>query len=186
MSSNKYTITLRAFSLIEVLITITLLIMLSTVMLVDFSGTRVGRELEGSAREAAAVFREAQNYALTGRTVTGSGIPGTATPCYFKMSWSGGAGSYVFTYIYKNTSSSTCSPTGPSFVIATYPLKSGVVFSSGGSFYFSLPHASVFDGSTDNPVSPSKAVTISKAGTFYTICTYESGLINHYAGASCP
>lgn len=180
-SSQQYQ---KAFTLIEVMAVIAIVTILSAILLVSSSGSRTAKEIENAGQEIEGAMRIAQNYALTGRTVTGSGIPATAAPCYFMMSWSGGTGSYVLTYIYKNTSSDTCSSAGPSSVIATYSLRNGVVFSSGGSFYFSLPHANIFDSA--GAIATSKGVIAEKAGVRHTACIYAGGRIRHVSGSVCP
>lgn len=169
MVPNKNTTAVPAFTLIEVLITVTLLGILSTVMLVSFGSGRINQELEGAAREVAGAFREAQNYALTGH----QGVSGT-DPCRFTVSW--GGTSYSTTYFYKD-GSGNCTQFS---VIRSYVLRNGVVFGSSGSYYFTLPHATVSFVGANLPVS------VTKAGVSYVVCSYASGLINHYTGSSCP
>lgn len=174
----------KAFTLIEVMAVIAIVSILSVILLVSSSGSRAAKEIENAGQEVEGAMRTAQNYALTGRTVTGSGIPAAATPCYFMMSWSGGTGSYVLTYIYKNTSSDACSPAGPSSVMAAYSLRNGVVFNTTGSFYFSLPHANIFDGS--GAITTSKGIIVEKAGVRHVACIYAGGRVRHVSGSVCP
>ena len=162
--------TKRAFTLIEILITLTIISLVSTALLVNFnSSDRIGRELEGSAREVASAFREAQNYALTGY----QGVAGT-DPCRFDVSW--GGSTYGTVYRYKDALGA-CTR---SAALRSYELRNGIVFSGAGSFYFTLPHADVSFGAESQPVG------ITKAGSGSTICVYRSGLINHFTGATCP
>lgn len=169
MPSNKHTIFLPAFTLIEILVILAIVGILSTIMLVDFGSSRVTQELEGSAREVAGAFREAQNYALTGyQGVTGS------DPCRFDVTW--GASAYTTVYWYKD-GAGDCTQ---SSLLRSYTLRNGIVFSGVGTYHFTLPHAAVSFGGASLPV------TLTKAGVAYTVCTYANGLINHYAGASCP
>ncbi|MFZ3031732.1 MAG: prepilin-type N-terminal cleavage/methylation domain-containing protein [Candidatus Moraniibacteriota bacterium] len=174
----------RAFTLIEILIVIAIITIFATVILIDSSQGRVRRETENAGREMESAMRVAQNYALTGRKVVDDAIPTTALPCYFMVRWDGGLSSYAITYIYKNTSSDACSPSGPSFVLATYALKSGVTFNTTGSFYFSLPHANIFDGS--GAITTSKGVIMEKVGIRQIACIYAGGRIERASGSTCP
>lgn len=174
----------KAFTLIEILIVIAIVTLFATVILIDSNQGRVRRETENAGREMEGAMRVAQNYALTGRKVIDATIPTTALPCYFMVRWDGGLSSYGITYIYKNTSSDVCSPSGPSFVLATYALKNGVVFNATGSFYFSLPHANIFDGS--GPIATSKGVVMEKVGVRQIACIYAGGRIERVSGSTCP
>ncbi len=169
MEKNKNTITQAAFTLIEVLVVLAILSVMSSVMLFDYSTGRVTQELEGTAREVASAFREAQNYALTGY----QGVAGT-NPCRFVVSW--GTTSYTTTYWYKD-GSGACTQ---SAILGSYTLGSGTAFAGTGNFYFTLPHAAVSFATASQPV------VVSKAGTSYVVCTYQSGLINHFSGTTCP
>ncbi len=161
--------TKKAFTLIELLIVIAILSTLSTIMLVDFGGSRTNQELDEAAREVASAFREAQNYALTGY----QGVSNTI-PCRYDVSWANTA--YLLTYFYKN-GAGVCNQ---SAVVRTYTLRKGIAFTGAGNFSFSPPHAVVSFAAVSVPV------TVSKAGISYTVCTYNSGLINHTAGNACP
>lgn len=169
MNKNKNFKTAFAFTLIEVLVVLAILSIMSSVLLFDYSSGRVTQELEGTAREVASAFREAQNYALTGY----QGVAST-NPCRFVVAWSGSA--YTTTYWYKDGSGACTLST----VLRSYTLGSGVVFSGTGNFYFTLPHASVSFAGASLPVA------LSKAGSNYVVCTYQSGLINHFSGTTCP
>lgn len=160
---------MKAFTLIEIMIVLTILGILSSMLLADFSGSRVNQELEGAAREVAGAFREAQNYALTGY----QGVANT-DPCRFDVSW--GGSTYTITYLYKDGAGVCGTPT----VIRSYTLRSGAVFSGAGSYNFTLPHAVMSFGGVSLPV------IVTKASHSYVVCSYSSGLINHYIGASCP
>ncbi len=161
---------LAAFTLLEILIVLSITAITSSILLIDFNSGRIDQELEASAREVASAFREAQNYALTGY----QGVAGSK-PCRFEISWIGAT--YTTTYYYKNAAGIVCDQ---SAVIHSYTLRNGITFSSSGNFFFKLPRADVsFAGA-------SQAAVLSKAGFDYVVCTYQTGRIDQYSGASCP
>lgn len=160
---------LRAYTLIEVVAVMAIISIVSSVILVNVRSSRIPRELESNARLVVSVFREAQNYALTGH----QGVVGT-DPCGYEVWWNGVA--YGTTYHYK--SGGVCNPT-PTFSLAAYTLQSGVSFSgAGSSVTFAPPHA-VMNPTTD------VTVTLTKAGSSHVVCVRASGLINNNAGAAC-
>lgn len=156
------------FTLIEVVAVLAIIGVTSSVLLVRVLNQRVPRDLENSARLVAGVFREAQNFALTGHQVVAG-----SDPCGYDVSW--GGTTYGIVYRYKNAAGA-CALSTP---LVSYTLENGVVFSGSGGYSFSLPHASVnFSGTT--------TTTLSKSSTNHVVCTYASGLINDRAGSSCP
>lgn len=163
----------RAFTLIEVLVAISILGILSTIILVNASGTRVTQDLEAGTREMVSFFRGVQNRALTGEQVGANTIP-----CRFEVTWDGASYSVIY---HSKDNNGACVNTA---TIQSYTLRNGVVFSSPGNVRFTLPHADVFD--TAGPVAVSKAVTLSKAGATYSVCIYKEGLINQIIGNTCP
>ncbi len=160
--------TLAAFSLIELLVTVALISILSGVILAVSGNDRTSEQLENSARQVAGAFREAQNYALTGY----QGVTGT-DPCRFTVAWSGTG--YTTTYSYKD-GAGACTQTAS---LRSYQLADGVAFSGTGSFYFTLPHATIV---------PANNVTVSltKAGSTHVVCVSATGLINNFDGTTCP
>ncbi len=163
----------KAFTLIEVLVSVAILGILSTIILVNASGSRVTQDLEAGAREMVSFFRGVQNRALTGEQVGANTIP-----CRFEVTWDGASYSVIY---HSKDNNGACVNTA---TIQSYTLRNGVVFSSPGNVRFTLPHADVFD--TAGPVAVSKAVTLSKAGATYSVCIYKEGLINQIIGNTCP
>jgi prepilin-type N-terminal cleavage/methylation domain-containing protein len=173
---------LRGFTFIEVIVVMAIISIMAGIVAVSFKTGRVEKELETNAREFAGIVREAQNYALTGKAITGSGIPSGAVPCRFLVAWSGGI--YKINYIYKNNSSDICdnsNPYSPSYLIVTYNLKNGVKFSNNSdeSLSFALPHA-------DLDFSGSKSVIFTKESNNYAVCIYSDGRITDHSGTNCP
>ena len=161
----------RAFTLIEVMVVLAIIGIMTVLVVTSLGNGRVQRELETNAREFAAVVREAQNYALTGKQF----VAGT-TPCFFSVS--GGGAGYTLTYGYKNVGTGACSETSP----VNYALKNGVTFSGAvDTVPFTLPHATL------DIVAGSKSATFIKSSTYHKVCVYADGRITDYAGnAVCP
>lgn len=168
---------LRGFTFIEIVLVMAIISIMAAMVVVSLANDRVGREVETNAREFMGVAREAQNYALTGKSIKNSSIPATAIPCYFRVSWDNNSNSYSIVYIYKINDSATCDIIGPSYDIATHPLKNGVQFSFSGSLYFELPHAT-FSGSM--------SAIFNKSSSNHIVCIYSSGRISDQSGTSCP
>lgn len=174
MSISQKNHSQKAFTLIEVLVAVAILGILSTVILVNANSSRVTQDLEASTREMVGFFRGVQNRALTGEQA-GAGIP-----CRFGVAWNGASYSVVY---YSKVA--TGAPCGNPVTIQTHTLRNGIVFSTPGDMYFSLPHADGYETS-GAAIDPSKVVTLSKAGITYSVCIYKEGLINQIIGNTCP
>lgn len=161
------------FTLIEVMIVIAIIGIMTAIVLSSFGSGRIERELETNAREFASVVREAQNYALTGKVITATGIPSTSVPCSFQVTWT--STEYSLIYRYKNSSSDDCSSSS-TYPVLTYLFKNGVTTSSGGPVDFSLPHA-VVSGAGD--------IIFSKSSLSHAVCISADGHITDHAGGSC-
>lgn len=114
----------RGFSFLELMITIAIAGIMTATMLVSMNEQRDRKAVEGAAREVAAVIREIQNYALTGKKLASS------SGCAYVFNWSGTG--------YNISSCDTQS----------YTLKNGVSFNNNGSFSFSIPFANLNTSST--------------------------------------
>lgn len=163
---------LKAFTLIEALITVAIISIATAVMLVNYSNTQATQRLESSAREVEAAVREIQGYALTGyQDVAGS------DPCRFEISWTAGSPTYNLNYYYKDQNTDACGPQSP---IATYSLRNGVTFGSTGSFYFIPPWAVIY------PQGSNKTIMLNLSGSSHVVCIDEkSGRIDNWSGGSC-
>lgn len=157
---------LRAYSLIELLVVVAIIGSASTIMLVDWSGSRTTRSLENAGKEVEAVVRGAQNFALTGV----QSLPNTR-PCGFRVDWGGSA--YSVTYL--ASAGGRCDPQSPT--VGSYTLSSGVVFSGSGSFDFGLPHATL---------GADQHMIFVKNGQSQSVCVYTNGRILSVAGSTCP
>ncbi|MBU2028494.1 prepilin-type N-terminal cleavage/methylation domain-containing protein [Patescibacteria group bacterium] len=114
----------RGFSFIELMIVICIISIMTALILVSMNAEREKKAVEIAAREVAAVVREAQNYALTGKNLK------NAISCSFIFTWTG-----------NSYSISNCKN-------QSYSLKNGVTFSNNGSFSFSIPFANLDISST--------------------------------------
>lgn len=173
---RKTSKTLKAFTLIEILIVIAIIMIMSAVILTNYSSSRSAEQLESAAREVEAAVREAQSYALTGY----QGVVGT-DPCRFQVTWSGS--SYSVTYWYKNSVTDACDR---SLVLGSYAVRNGVTFNSGSNFYYTPPYATaVF--SPPPPPPTGLPIVLRQASTYHTVCVYARGVINNRTGQStCP
>ena len=168
MRKLQHTSVIAAFTLIELLVTVAIVSIATGVLLVSSGNNRTSEQLENAARQVAGAFREAQNYALTGY----QGVTGT-DPCRFTVAW--GGTSYSTTYSYKD-GAGACTQTSS---LRSYQLGDGVVFSGTGSFYFTLPHATIVPAAN-------VTVPVVKGGSTHVVCVSSTGLINNYDGSSCP
>lgn len=163
----------KGFTLIEILITVTIVGIASAITLVNLNSGRTDRELEAAAREFASGIREAQNYALTGKQIVIN-----TNPCRYQMSWSGGQ--YTLTYWYAAAGGSCAAPS--SSTMATYTLKGGVAFVGAlDGVWYKPPHAA-------NDIVASKLIILSKGGRFHSVCLYKNGRVLDQPGqlVACP
>lgn len=152
---KKIAIKKRGFSLVELLVTATLVGIMATIALVSMNAAREKKTVEVAAREIASVVREAQNYSLTGKN-----LKTQAASCNF-----------VFTWTENTYSLSGCKEQG-------YSLKNSVAFSNSGSFYFDVPFASitVTTNPLPSPVFPIDII-LNKGNSDYHVCIFASGIV---------
>lgn len=167
---------LRAFTLIEALVTLAIISIMSVILLVGLSNSRTTQQLESAAREVEAAIREAQNYALTGYQDVAN-----SDPCRFQILSTAGTPNYSIIYFYKD-SNDACNRQD---TIASYSLRNGVVFSAVSNFYYTLPYAKASFDSTDGTVEKS-TILLTLSGASHVVCVYDNGLINNRSGTSCP
>ena len=137
----------RGFSFLELMIVIAIAGIMTAVMLVSMNAQKEKKEVEAAAREVAAVVREAQTYALTGKGLTAS-----SASCSYNFFWTTGTVDYGITGCRTQN----------------YVLKNGVQFSgSSGSVSFSVPFSAT---------SPA-TILLNKNSSSYYVCVYSSGLV---------
>lgn len=62
----------KGFTLIELLMAMSMMAVMVAVVIVSLGSARTNRELDGEAGKVLSLLREAQNYALTGKSISGS------------------------------------------------------------------------------------------------------------------
>lgn len=150
-----------------------------SVTIVSLSGSRDRKAVESEARKFAAVVREAQNYALTGKQF----VAGRVTCGVGIDAIDSDNEGYNVVYTYRNGAS--CAAGTSSGVVVTNSLSNGVTFSSTTSaFNFAVPR-----GEVDFSGSP-RQVILSK-GTdpvySYSVCVYRTGRVEEQMGSgACP
>jgi prepilin-type N-terminal cleavage/methylation domain-containing protein len=145
-SKNK-----KGFSFIELMITIAIMAIMTTVTLVSMNKGRELWAVKTAAREVAATVREVQNNALTGKGLTAS-----SASCNYTFSWTTAATPPA--NVYNITGCRTQS----------YTLKNGVSFSgSGGSLSFSVPFS----------ITSEANIKLNKGSSDYYVCVYASGIV---------
>lgn len=150
-SKNK-----KGFSLIELMITVAIMAIMSTITLVSMNKGRELWAVQTAAGEVAATVREAQNYALTGK-----GLKNKTASCVFRFRW---------VIDYPNYFMEDCKD-------QSYVLKNGVIFSNDGNIDFGVP-LSILPGLT-------RTITVKKGVSTYNVCVYASGVIRETADI-CP
>jgi type II secretory pathway pseudopilin PulG len=148
-------------------------IMISVTM-VSLTGARERKAVESEARKFAAVVREAQNYALTGKQFASG-----------RVTCNVGIGDitnlenvYDVLYAYRSGADCTASPTQATFVTNT--LSNGVRFSSTASaFNFAVPRG-------ETGLASTLRIQLSKGSATYSVCIYPTGIVEDVSGASCP
>jgi prepilin-type N-terminal cleavage/methylation domain-containing protein len=146
----------KGFSFIELMITIAIMGIMTTITLVSMNKGRELWAVKTAAREVAATVRETQNNALTGK-----GLKDQTTSCVFRFRWVVDSSNYFM---------EDCKD-------QSYVLKNGVTFSNLGSITFEVPF-SMLSGST-------RTITVKKGASAYNICVYVSGAVKEAAGV-CP
>ena len=158
----------RGFTLIEVMIVIAIIGITSALVFVSLTTGKTGRALERSSREVIAALREAQNYALSGRSTT---INENNTSFGVQ--------------IISATAYSVISSNG---TVSSYSLKGGVNFTSGATTLgFLVPRGEVTVGGSPLAAGASERIALSKSGSVVYICLYQSGrIVENGSDATCP
>lgn len=167
---------LSGFTLVELVVSMAILSIMAAITIVSLSGTKTKQEVEGAARELAAAIREAQNYALTGRSITGG------LPCQFRITAVALSGSYTL----QQTDSTGCGTVAGS---VSYTLPNSVQFSSGTGVWFDVPRGEPRNSAgTEIGTSGVTHVDFSfaKNGSTAHVCVYPLGRIEEKPiGVNC-
>lgn len=161
----------KGFSFIELMVVIAIIGIMTAVTTVSLGNTRTKKEVEVAAREVAAAIREAQNYALAGKQVSGAEYP-----CDYKFNAMVGTSNYNIAYDYHIYGNAACNPKN----LYSSSLKNGVSFESvpPNPISFSIPYGSI---------NPAARVVLGKSSSRYTVCVNFSGNIEEKIGdVACP
>ncbi len=158
--------TRAGFTLIEVMIVVAIIGITSATVFVSLSTSRSTRGLDRASREVLAALREAQNYALSGRSATIS-----ENNTYFGLQIS---------------SATTYSVVSSTSTIGSYSLKDGVAFTSGNTtIEFTLPRGEVRQGG--GPLVGSYRISVAKGGSSLYVCLYPTGrIVENGSNGTCP
>ena len=162
----------KAYTLLELLVVTAIIGIMASIVLVNMDANRAQKQIEAGGRDMTGVFREVQQYALTGKQFVAS-----STPCSFRVSWNAGSSNYTATYYYRD-GNGRCAL---SSVIATYTLSHGVVFNNGSTVDFAVPYGTL------NFAGNSVGAELGKSGRSGMVCVYQNGRIeNSVDTTSCP
>lgn len=157
--------------MLELLVAMAVVGILTAAAIVPLSNTRTKKEVEVAAREVAAAIREAQNYALTGKQVSGAEYP-----CNYKFNATPDTSNYNIEYDYHVYGDAACNPKN----LYSSSLKNGVSFKSvaPNTISFSIPYGSI---------NPTAKVVLKKGSSEYTVCVSVTGNIEEKIDdITCP
>lgn len=147
----------------ELVMLIAIIGIISSISIVSLVNSKRIAELDSAAEEVAAVLREAQNYALTGKDiVTGCGN--------YTVAFANGTGNYRL-----HNGGGTCLLNLP------YVLKNGVIISGSTDTTFIAPHANI-----SGMGAGWRVITLNKGGgTPIYVCINSAGLIKKSMSSLC-
>lgn len=161
---------LSGFTLIEMMIVIAIVGIMTAIVMTSLNTGRTRKALETSAHEFAGAVREAQNYSLSGRQISGNDV------CAFSLKWVDDS-----TYSLGYTVSGSCGavPTA----ILSYSLKNAVTLGSFNTISFSIPFGAIsYSGSASGPLQ----VSFTKSSIVYYVCVYPDGKVLEPMESTCP
>ena len=168
----------RGFTLVELMVVMAMTAIMISVTIVSLSGSRDKKAVESEARKFAAVVREAQNYALTGKQFASGRVT-----CSIGVDPIAGDPepdeSYRVAYAYRN--GADCASGTSSGTVAMNTLSNGVKFSGSDvpAFNFAVPRGETGLGSV-------LRIGLSKGSAIYSVCVYPTGRVEDVSGVSCP
>lgn len=174
---KKYMMRKKGFTLVELMIVMAIVGIMTAVTIVSLGDARDRKAAEGEARKFAAVVREVQNYALTGKQLSAGEVTCSVGMRTIALA-TGATTSYDIFYTYR--SGADCN-TSTAVIFATNTLLNEVEFSNATTaFSFSVPRAEL------NFSGPPKSFVLSKGSATYAVCVYPSGRIEDVSGSTCP
>lgn len=172
----------KGFTLIEMVVVLAIIGITSAVIITSLTVTRSSRETERAIHTLAATLREAQNYALTGRSTSVS-----QENCFYAVRLMSSS-QYALVNYYR--SGGNCNSYN---TISTLTMPGGTAISGVASFptifAFSLPRAEVYSATSGALVSLGAAQLIgaTKGGQTHYLCLYPTGRVEERGTvATCP
>lgn len=172
----------QGFTLIEMVVVVAIIGITSALIITSLTSTRSSRETERAIHTLAATLREAQNYALTGRSTSVS-----QENCFYAVRFMSSS-QYALVNYYR--SGGNCNSYN---TISTTTMPSGTTISGLGTFptifAFSLPRAEVYSATSGALASLGAAQLIgaTKGGQTHYLCLYPGGRVEERGVvATCP
>jgi prepilin-type N-terminal cleavage/methylation domain-containing protein len=143
--NNKNT---AGFTLIEMIITISIMGILAAIAIISMSPTKNASQVEAAQKEVASEIALAKAYALQGKTQNISGAP--TTPCGYGVRFSSTTKYFIY-YNYNSSIDCETYNTDPanrqfkSSKLGEKTLASGITGTSGADVYFTVPNAQVYN-----------------------------------------
>lgn len=143
----KFSKTKKAFSMIELLIVVAIMIVMTGAVFLNRNNSKAGSEVEAAGRKVASQIHALQNEALNGKQfdTNGDGI-GDTNALSYKFDIVNNATTYSVSY-YSDTAATTQIGSSQTFNLSNKgSVKAGA--SGGASFYFKSPNGSVDSAKT--------------------------------------
>ncbi len=179
---HAFSLKTKGFTLIEMVVVIAIISITSAIIITSLSSTRSTRETERAIHSLAATLREAQNYALTGRSTSVS-----QGNCFYAVRLINSS-QYALVNYYR--SGGNCNNYN---TITTVTMPSGTTISGITNFptilAFSLPRAEVYSATTGTLASLGSAQLIgaTKGSQTHYLCLYPTGRVEERGTiATCP
>lgn len=163
---------LRAFTLVELLITTAIIGVLSSTMMVALNRAQTAKDVESDVRAVSSAIRATQNYALTGKNLLGASS--SEKPCMFRLRTVAGEGVLYIEQSNVDTVTGACSGTFSVGDVVT--LSRNVTLVSDRTVRFPVPHAEPQDEGGEL-ISGFIDFGVSKKGMAAYSCVYPLGRI---------
>ena len=170
----------NGFTLIEIMVAMAIVGIMSAMVLTSLSSGKERKVVEGEARRVAAAIREIQNYALTGKQISGQ------VPCRFGVgAISIGDISMLLNESHRTGASCAAGASAPAPIPGmAVTLSNGVTFTAdvNADFFFTVPRGELNPNGNATPIK----LQLGKGSATYSVCVYPGGQVKDVMGASCP